>query len=217
MRRFGCLILIVAAALVWGGGQGLYTALRNRAPVEMTCAEYLQSRPRAEWLALTDCVVVLPEASHFQRRSASPTAAATEIYVPVVAPGDEESAGSPYLILVTEDPQLLNLYNEIGRFNRDTTGMDEWLERYGPTLVQRRNLTGLIQFGIELSSDRRDKLVEAYGRSDMALLDDGAAPDWGLSLVLFVIGLGLLFVLLWKFARGRRSAETPPETAPPPA
>lgn len=217
MRRFGCLILIVAAALLWGGGQGIYTAMRNRAPVQMTCAEYLRAQPRAEWLALSDCAVVVPEASHFYGRTASPTAAATEIYVPVVAPGDEESAGSPSLLLVTRDARLLELYNEMGRFDADTAGMDEWLERRGGELVQARDLSGLVQFGIDLSSDRRDKLVEAYGRADIAILEDGAVPSWGLSTVLFLIGVGLLVGVLFWFRRGRAAADAGTEGESPPA
>ena len=54
---------VVGGGLWWGGHQ-LYLGLRNREPVEITCAELVRHRPDAEWLRLTHCEAAL-DSPHF--------------------------------------------------------------------------------------------------------------------------------------------------------
>jgi hypothetical protein len=47
-------ILLLGLATVWGA-QNVYLGLRDRDPVEITCAEYLAHPPGGKWLKLTAC------------------------------------------------------------------------------------------------------------------------------------------------------------------
>ena len=50
----GLIRLIVPIALLWGGGQGLYTALTNREPHSVTFADYARTHPDNKWVELKD-------------------------------------------------------------------------------------------------------------------------------------------------------------------
>jgi hypothetical protein len=76
--RLGCILIVVAIFLIWGGGQGLYTALGNRELTEMTLAEYEKKKPDANWLKLKQCRINLLEAC-----TKSSFGKISEVYLPL--------------------------------------------------------------------------------------------------------------------------------------
>jgi hypothetical protein len=44
--------VVAIGGTLWGK-HNTYVSLRNRSPVEISCADYLRSRPDAQWLRLT--------------------------------------------------------------------------------------------------------------------------------------------------------------------
>src|SRR5690242_4150540 len=78
--RLGIFLVILTAGMLWGGGQNLYTALRNRHPTTMSYEDYVKTKPSATWLVLTNCEIDLTDACvKTYYGSKTPT----EIYVPV--------------------------------------------------------------------------------------------------------------------------------------
>jgi hypothetical protein len=71
---------IGAAGFLWLGGQGVYTALTNRAPAVIGCADYLQQQRAEKWLLLKGCRLNMIRASYSH---SSPSDTITRVYVPI--------------------------------------------------------------------------------------------------------------------------------------
>jgi hypothetical protein len=50
----GCLGYIAVLGLLIVGGQGVYVALKNPEPLEITVADYIAKKPNAEWMKLSE-------------------------------------------------------------------------------------------------------------------------------------------------------------------
>ena len=67
MRMKLFLVLVGIAVMVYAAHMA-YVVLTNRRPVRMTCAEFLNNRPGALWVELTDCELDLANAIGLQSR-----------------------------------------------------------------------------------------------------------------------------------------------------
>ncbi len=169
--RWPWLRLILAAAMLVGGGQGVYTALTNRTPTKVTCAEYAAQRPTAKWLTLTDCAVdpadVLGEVSLSDK--------VKKLYLPLLSVGAREGDDAA-VVLVTEDTGF-------GRL------------RKGPPsesgLMSLNEITGLVKFGIELKERERAEVKRLAERAkpDFVLLQEGERPHMSMAIGMFAAGL----------------------------
>lgn len=201
--RFGCLLLIVAVALLWAGGQSCYVAMRNRQLTSMTIQEYLRAKPSAEWLELRDAVVYLPGAAHlYNTLTADSTAAATAIYVPLYAA--EPDSGQPTnLVLKTTDSELVQLYNELSRVQEDSA-LDSLIEKNKDRIVARRTVSGVAQFGIDVDDKDRELIRKLVAHTDdFVMLAEGEKPAGGLvSAFMIVIGIVVLALAGRQLAKG---------------
>jgi len=214
-------LLIIAVALGWGGGQGLFSALKQSEPLRMTCAEYEKARPDAIWVELRDCVVDLPDGM-FAGTATEPT----ELFLPVL-PADAEEDAKTSLVLVSKDPKLLGLMGEMGKLDaeKDEAKATEWATQHATELFSPRTVTGMVQFGIDLSESDRDQ-VKNLGdnlKPDFSMLEDGKKPELGFSLAMVGGSFACLVFGVFMFLRGRApKAATPPAApatgaaAPPP-
>ena len=172
---------VVAAALLWGGGQGVYTALTNRAPTVMTCAEYLAKRPEATWLRLEQCV---PD---FEAGGYEGGDKAVRLFLPLRAPGAGADAADrkTRIVLDSKDDALLARVNA------------------GDLAVGAGTYEGLVKFGIELRDKERKRVAEVVDdvHEDFVLLDHGERPKLGLFLGVFLAGLGLAGFVVWRVLR----------------
>jgi hypothetical protein len=190
--RFGCLLAVVAIALMWGGGQGVYTSMKNRRPSSMTIAEFLHKRSDAEWLELRDAVVHLPGAGHIYNRG-NDRAPATELYIPLYATEPAHDSVPTRVVLQTSDSTLVDLYNRVAQLSPDSAGV-AWFDANHDRLSARRTVKGLVQFGIDADSHEQELLQSRVARTtDFIVLKDGEEPPGAVvSIVMIVIGLALL-------------------------
>lgn len=197
--NLGLLMLFFAAALSWGGGQGVYTAVSNSEPTSVTMEEYAESQPDAKWLELRDAYVNVLQGAHMYKVYADSMAPTSTIYLPVFA-SREESMGTPRVILETSDPELTGIYNTMTAVPEEE--FDSWMEENWERVESVRTVRGLVSFGIDLESKTQDLLRGAYDAEEFILIVDGEQPAMGSSLFLLLIGIGLLFLGLRQF-RGR--------------
>lgn len=211
----GIILIFVAIALLWGGGQGVYTTLTNLKPTEMTYAEYIQSKPAQKWLRLTDCVLPLTDSMYSQSRL---TDIIREVYIPVRAPG-ENNTGTVHCLFATKDPNIIAL---VTRFNsiKSEDELVKFAVENREALQAQRNIQGLVRFGIELKDKEKRKLTRLGENlaADFIIVDDGKKPAVAVSAVMFLAGLALTAWIVAGFFRKPSSPTPPPIPAsgPPP-
>lgn len=105
----GCLLLIVMVTLLWGGGQGLYTAFKNRQPLVITCQEYLDQRPSAEWVTITEARFDFLNSAVMQSKIGDRT---TEVFIPLRGKVDNPDR-SIQLLLASKKPETISLLENI--------------------------------------------------------------------------------------------------------
>jgi hypothetical protein len=196
--RLGCLLLIVTAGLLWGGGQGVYTALSNRQPTVLTYDEYVKTKPHATWLELQECVLSLPQASI---RTTRTTNRMKEAFIPIIsAPGQKEERTS--VLVATTDPATLALLEQ---FNQTTDEAEKRklmisnLDRFFP----KRTVKGLVRFGIDMNDRDRRKLADLDQNlaSDFVIIDEGKEPGLVPSALMLLVGVVLA---AWSLRRSTR-------------
>ncbi len=211
--RFGCLLLIVAVALLWGGGQSLYIAMRNRQPTSMTFQEYLRAKPNAEWLELRDVVVYLPGAAHlYSKLTGDSTAAATTLYVPLYAEEPTVDDQPTNVVLKTTDPALLQPFNELARVTGDSALISVY-EKNKDRFVAKRTVSGVAQFGIDVDDKDRELIRKAVAHADdFVMLADGDKPAGGWVSALMVAGGVVVLVFAGRQLAKRASQPESPAT-----
>ena len=197
--RFGCFLLIVTIALLWGGGQTLYTALSNRQPTKMSMAEYAKTKPKAEWLELSDCNLAITEGMHSEKYGT-----VQEIYIPLYAPTDK-GTDKIVALLATKEQTLMNLYQATSTLKTDDA-YRQWLATHKDQLF-KKTVRGLVRFGIDLKDNDRSKLasLEKSLAPDFIIIDDGKEPSMMMGLGMTGGGLVILVIGLLKWLGSRRA------------
>jgi hypothetical protein len=202
--RFGCLLLALAAGLLWQGAQSCYVSSRNGEPLHMTMQQYLQTKPNAEWLELRDAVVFLPGAMHiYNKLAGDSTAPASELYVPVYAAEPTSDDQPTNVVLKTSDPELVRIYNAAGAAGNDTARIARLFEENRKRLVETRTVSGVVQFGIDLD-DKDKELVRDHvaHTGDFVILADGTRPTGrGGSGLMILAGLAVLVLSGWQLSK----------------
>lgn len=189
--------LVIAAALLWGGGQSLYTASTNKNPTEMKHADYVKAKPAAKWLRLHECRLFLIEAMFEERLGEIKQA-----YIPVRDPGSEGS-GQIHVLLATKDPQILSIMQQL-KASKTPADQLKVLAVHKDKALQTRTIQGLVRFGIDLKDDDRKKLA-ALDKSlskDFIIVDEGEKPD--LTMGLGMTGIGLVILIASGIALFKR-------------
>lgn len=204
----GCLGYLIVIALLWGGCQGVYTALKNRKPLEITVSDYIAQKPNAEWVTLKDAQLNLLEAAHKERLGKI-----SEIFIPV-RPKGESTDGQVHILLSTTNKDIVTALEDL---NKSSGTMKEALNaasRHADKLFMQKDVTGLIRFGIDSDDKTRDKLAKLDMKlaAEFVILNDGAAPSLFGSMSMLGIGILVGFFMLRRAGKSA-SAEPPP---PPP-
>ena len=191
-------VVVACGGTLWGGHHS-YVALQNRAPLEITCADYLQSRPDAGWLRLTHC---FPDFDHvgietFTRKTAkdqSGTTTTAGVYVPLRAAQHSTDARTKILLLSDDDDMLT-------------------LGGFSPTLDERvvielsTSVEGLVESGLALSQRRRTEIANLHLRltDDFVILERGARPRplW-FALGELWLGIAAVTLLVRRYRRWSR-------------
>ena len=199
--------VVVACGGTILGGQNSYVAVRNRAPVELTCAEYLQQRPDAAWLRLTHCAADLDhigvESNKRTTSGGGELTTTTGIYVPLRAEGASRIKPARIVVFGDDDAMLA-----LGK------GVSSGANQLEQELAA--SVEGLVQSGLALSERRRAELA----RLDLRLADDFVIVERGerprplwLALGELGLGLGALALLVRRYRRWSRRRPAPPPRA----
>lgn len=206
--NLGCLGLAITIALLWGGGQGIYTALKNREPLKMTFREYEEKRPTAEWVSLSDAQLNLLNSAYVTSRFSDEI---KEVYIAVEAVGDR-SEKAALVLLASKDKELIDMMNSSSIQMNALKSPGDMTPELLKSLFPTRVVTGLVRFGIDADSKTRDKLakLDLSLAKDFIIINDGEEPKLGVSVGMLIGGLVLGFFIL-----SRSSRETPPPSPPP--
>lgn len=179
--------------LLWGGGQGLYVALKNRQPTAMSYEEYVKTKPKAEWLVLSNCVLNLPDSSY---RASKTSDTPTMLFVPVSVPKNSENK-KVQVILATKDEAMLETMKEMQKQKSSTSALT-WILKNSDRCFPKKDISGIVQFGIDQKDSERSKLSKLQGdlADDFIIIQDGEEPKILLSGVMFAGGVLLLLGLI---------------------
>jgi hypothetical protein len=201
-------LLVVGAIVVvccWWGGQQTYVAIRDRDQLTISCADYVNKRPDARWLKLTDCEYDFEHLAYEEGASRYRT-----VYLPLRPAGD--SSGPAVIIVKREDRELLDV---VWALEHDEEKPAE-LDRVMTDLMKPTE--GLVEFGLDLD-DKEQKALAGLGlglAKDFVIIDHGDEPKLAKGIMVLMLGLGGIATLAYLILRGRRPPKTPPPTHTPP-
>ena len=189
--RLGCLGAALTIGLLWGGGQGVYQAVTNRAPTEVTCADLDLGLPKGAWLRVSGCTGSLLDASFKTRLGV-----VTEVYLPLHAKRDGETEPPAHLVLATRDREVVDLAKKMSKIDsKDIKAMLGFVAENAKRLRHEKEVEGMVRSGI----DSDDKVLKHLREkkeglaADFVVLDDGRKPGF---LSALLLGAGVLLLLL---------------------
>jgi hypothetical protein len=194
----GLIVVIAVAGLgLWWGGQNLYTGLREREPLEITCASYLKDRPDNRFLKLTECVpdlenMAIEEGKHKEVKA---------VYIPMRAKGT--TVGKTQIVLKRDDDTMTSLADSLD----GPVGPNEAVAKKVLSELEGPN-QGLVQFGLDLSDKDMTQLknLNLGLAEDFIIMEQGKAPRLVLGALAFGVGLLALGWLLRAIYKKLRPA-----------
>ena len=215
--RLGCLLPLVAIALIVGGGQGVYTGLKNRNLTELTIESIVATKPSNEWLKITGGTLDVMNSTY---TSTFGKGAAKSIYVPLVPAKVDSAKETIHVLIKTKDADLLQFTNDVRKLE-DSKGSDAVATAFFLKNMDKMKITktvqGLVKFGIESDDKEIRKIRELYDNlaSDVIVVEEGATPSTATGFAMLAGGLVLGVVLV---VSSGKSKATPPAMpgAPPP-
>lgn len=212
--RLGCAALLAGAFLLYAGLHGLYTAVKNPTPTEITYDEYAEEKPSAEWLKLTECMLDVPDYAY-----AETGGAIKEMYIPLRSPSDQDNEGKILVLLLTSDEEWLTIGNEMKELPEGDEGaMLAYMIKNAAKMYPTRDVQGVLQFGINSDSDDRKQLAGLFDNMDpdFVVLEHNAEPSLGASVFMTALGLVLILgVIGIGIATRSNEDETHPDAALP--
>lgn len=192
--KLGCLGLIIGVSLVWGGGQGTFTALKNREMTVISIDEVIDSKPEAKWLRITDGQIDIFESVVSESRTGN----VTDYYLPIVSKNAKE--GDPiHVIYHTDEPQYRQMFAKMERLMTDPeTDEGERLLKVAELtakMSEGKTFVGLVEFGV--NSDRTDEKAKNLFDNlapNALLLEGGKEPEMMTSVIMLVAGIALFGV-----------------------
>lgn len=202
--QLGCLGYLIAIALILGGGQGAYTALKNREPLRMTFKDYHEQRPSAEWVSLSEAQLNLMNSAYVTARTSDEV---KEVYIAVEAVGNREDKPA-WVLLESDNQELIDLMNNTAAKMNAMKSPEEMTPELVQSLFPARQISGLVQFGMEADSKTRDKLakLDLALEKEFIIIKEGDEPNLMASLMMLAGGLLIGFFML----RGGSKKEAPP-------
>lgn len=201
---------LTALLLVIAGCQGIYVTLTNRAPVQITAAEFIAEKPNAQWLVLQGAEVSLTEAAYKAWMGNL-----SEVFIPVRASG--QSITEPiHILLSTDDAAVISALKKLRDYGGSKEQTVAAASLHADRLFMQKTIPGVVRYGLVSDLITRFRLMRlnlplAEG---FVILDDGATPTPYVPV--FMLGGGLLiwFLMLcdairiaeWRWRQRRRSA-----------
>jgi len=197
-------LFVVMVCAIWFGGQGTYTALKNRQPLTLTCAEASRSRPTAQWLVIKDCQIEVLDSAMLVEKPKDKPEKVTTAYLPLRPAGSSHPGTECRVVLATEDPAILGLINELR--GATTHAELEFLKiKHAQALQRRRDVSGLVKTGSY--ENYRLGALQRFLSRDYIILAEGERPQLGLSMGILSVGLILLVYLVCRCFMGNGATE----------
>lgn len=188
------LILVIAVAFggLWWGGPILYTALREREPLEITCANYLKDRPDNRYLKLTECEPDLENMAIEQGKNKE----VKVVYIPLRAKGT--TVGATRIVLLRDDDLMTTFTQALD----GPVGPNEAIAKKVLGELEGAN-EGLVQFGLDLKDSDMKQLKELnLGLADdFVIMEHGKTPRLIFGAIAFgagLLALGWLLRVIYK-------------------
>jgi hypothetical protein len=187
---------VAAGGLIWGG-KNSYVSLRNRSPLETTCAAYEARPPDTQWLRVRDCILDFDHMGAETSKSSYGAEDVKAVYIPLRSPARPASEPAKLILAIDEGP-LLALGSSIGSRQ---AAIDAWIAD-----VDRFGLPGLIELSVDRSERKRKRLSEiGLHAENFAILGYAAAPrPLALALGALALGLASAGYLAYRIRRARR-------------
>ena len=198
--RCGCYALILAIGLIVWGGQGLYEAIAHGKQKVVTYDQFVKAHPKEGWYKITGCVLSLPGSAYVEKYGR-----VSEVYVPVYdARKDAPDEPKVFLLLNSENEAFLDPLSEMNKMDDKLTTeakANEYMEKNKERLFPKRDLEGMLQFGVSVSSKDRSKLASLNSdlAPDFVILQDGKRPSLLSAMGMLVGGVVLLGIILVGF------------------
>lgn len=208
----GCLGYIIVIACFWAGGQGVFTWIKNREPLEITIEDYIGKKPDALWLTLKNARLSLLEAAHKESISGR----ITEIYIPLRRK-DEQPGAPVHVLLSTKDKEIIAALDDINS-GKDMKQVVDAASRHAEKLFMEKDITGLVRYGIHSDDKTRDKLAGLRMRlaKGFVIVDEGEKPDLLTSVLMLVFGAAVAIGMLRSAAKEAGApSPLPPPNLPP--
>ncbi|OYW74894.1 MAG: hypothetical protein B7Z37_15675 [Verrucomicrobia bacterium 12-59-8] len=203
----GCIGYIAIIGLLFTGGQGVYVALQNPEPLEITVADYIAQKPKAEWMKLKEAQVCLAEAAYKSRLGR-----VAEVFIPIRPIGESKDA-PVHILLSSEDKAVAAALKELSQSGNTVNYKVNAAARQADRLFMQQDIYGQTRYGIFFDLWMRARLSKMNMKlaDDFVILDDGVAPNLFVSLCLLGGGLLIWFLMLcnalsnalWRWRRRR--------------
>jgi len=201
MLVFACVIILLFGM----GAQGIYTAMKNRKPVVMSWEDFSRLKPKAAWLTLTNCTIDLSSASYQTLRYQN-VEIPSELFIPVRSASEKEPVKDT-ILLATRDPELMKTVREM-ESQPSLEELKEWIARNTGRVFMRRDVQGLVQFGVELDRGEKRKLAKLQINlaPDFIILEEGKRPEITQSIGYLALGAVFVVISVVVVKRGREPA-----------
>ncbi|HEY4180263.1 MAG TPA: hypothetical protein VGM90_25650 [Kofleriaceae bacterium] len=193
----GPLLVVGGGIATFVGARWSYRSVTNRAPVTISCAEFADHPPAADWVRLTDCEPMLENfasqtfETKYDGQSSSTPKQPAAVFLPLRAPATSRRA---QIVLFADSGPLVQL--------ADATGGEQAAEQLFSQPVE-----GMIEGRLD-RSERSRKEIRGTGlnvASEFVIVDYNAKPrPLPLGLGMFALGLGALGFVGHKVRRRRR-------------
>lgn len=188
--RFGCLGIVIAVGLLWGGGQMAYVGFSNRTITEISIDELIEQKPTAKWLRVTDGQIDLLNCVYKESISGEPK----ELYLPVVSK-NAEGDDPLHVIYHTKEPEYFETFRKLQAIGKDESlSQAEVLMKMAELsdqLFQEKSIEGTVEFGIDSDSGDNEarELFDNLAPAAIMIEAGGKPSLWG---GLAMLGIGLV-------------------------
>jgi hypothetical protein len=159
------------AILLALGGQAIHQAWIARAPIALTCSEFVRHRPPTSWVRLSDCQFQWPRTIYRARGGSL-----TRLYVPASADAAKQ-APAP-VVFAIDDQESLELAEYVLAAKQSTVQVPLRLAKLAQRFTSRP-VIGVVQSDNDEETDLRAQVGQAHVKlaSKVAIVEVDARPS----------------------------------------
>ena len=198
------LLVILAAACIWIGAQGLLSAVSFGTPAEYTIEEFISKRPGEEKVTLTGVQMDISLAIYA-------SSGKSKNYYVAARPAEWTAKEQIHLLIAVQDPEILKVIHELEEIEVEL--QDEFMLENSDRVFVEKSITGRLRGHGGLDEDVENNLrkFETNLAQDFFVLEEKGRPNW-FRIACLPAGLGILGFLF--FARSAEGEEEDDDEEP---